>query len=101
VTGVGVELPMNGPIDPSLRRRLTEALAQAVELKQDFTSDLRLPVHPSSTLRRDEAVGNAASGFNTASAALVGSLDHLLTWYQVVAGDLDRFALMCDVSRQS
>jgi hypothetical protein len=37
--------------------------------------------------------GNAASVFNTASVAIVGALDHLRTWYQIVAGDLRRFPL--------
>ena len=31
--------------------------------------------------------------FNTASVAIVGALDHLTTWYQIVAGDLKRFPL--------
>jgi hypothetical protein len=90
---VSGQLPTREPFDPSVLQRLHDSLARAVELHETFVAQHRLPVHPSSCLRRDEAVGNAASGFNTASVATVGALDHLLTWYQIVAGDLKRFPL--------
>jgi hypothetical protein len=89
----GAELPTSEPSDPALIQRLHDTLARAVELEGLFEVQHRLRVDASSLLRRDEAVGNAASVFNTASAAMVGALDHLRTWYQVVAGDLKRFPL--------
>ena len=87
------ELPTSEPFNRALIQRLHDTLARAVELQETFQAQLRLPIHASSRLRRDETTGNAASGFNTASAALVGALDHLLTWHQIVAGDLKRFPL--------
>jgi hypothetical protein len=78
---------------PALIQRLHDTLARAVELQKTFEAQHRLPIHASSLLRRDEATGNAASVFNTASVAMVGALDHLHTWYQIVAGDLKRFPL--------
>lgn len=76
-----------------LSQQLHDTLARAVELTETFEAQNRLPIHASSRLRRDDAVGNAASVFNTASVAIVGALDHLTTWYQIVAGDLKRFPL--------
>jgi hypothetical protein len=93
VADVGCELPTSEPLNHALIQRLRDTLAQAVELEETFQSQHRLPIHDSSLLRRDEAVGNAASGFNTASVATMGALDHILTWYQIVAGDLKRFPL--------
>jgi hypothetical protein len=81
------------PLNPMLSQQLHDTLARAVELMETFEAQNRLPIHASSRLRRDEAVGNAASVFNTASVAIVGALDHLTTWYQIVAGDLKRFPL--------
>jgi len=86
-------LPVSEPIDPVLGQRLLDALTHVVELEETFEIQHRLPVHDRSRLRLDESVGNAASGFNTASVAVAGSLDHLRTWYQLVAGDLKRFPL--------
>jgi hypothetical protein len=86
-------VPTSEPANPALIQRLHDTLARAVELEETFEAQHRLPVHASSGLRRDEATGNAASVFNTASAAMVGALDHLHTWYQIVAGDLKRFPL--------
>jgi hypothetical protein len=93
VADVGVELPASEPLNPMLSQQLHDTLARAVELTETFEAQNRLPIHASSRLRRDEAVGNAASVFNTASVAIVGALDHLTTWYQIVAGDLKRFPL--------
>ena len=92
VADVGA-VPTSEPRYPALIQRLHDTLARAVELEETFEAQHRLPVHASSLLRRDEATGNAASVFNTASAAMVGALDHLHTWYQIVAGDLKRFPL--------
>jgi hypothetical protein len=89
----GVELPTSEPLDPTLGQRLRDTLARAVELEKTFEEQHQLPVQASSPLRRDEAVGNAASVFNTASVATVGALDHLRALYQIVAGDLKRFPL--------
>jgi hypothetical protein len=93
VADVGAELPASEPLNPMLSQQLHDTLARAVELTETFEAQNRLPIHASSRLRRDEAVGNAASVFNTASVAIVGALDHLTTWYQTVAGDLKRFPL--------
>ena len=90
---VSGELPTSQPLDPTLGQRLYDTLARAVELEEIFEAQHRLPIDASSLLRRDEAAGNAASVFNTASVATVGALDHLRTWYQIVAGDLKRFPL--------
>jgi hypothetical protein len=90
---MGDELPTREPFNPTLIQRLHDTLARAVELQDTFVAQHRLPIHASSHLRRDEATGNAASGFNTASVATVGALDHILTWHQIVAGDLKRFPL--------
>lgn len=81
------------PPYPAPIQRLHDTLARAVELEETFEAQHRRPIDASSLLRRDEATGNAASVFNTASVALVGALDHLTTWYQIVAGDLKRFPL--------
>ena len=76
-----------------LSQQLHDTLARAVELTETFEAQNRLPIHATSRLRRDDAEGNAASVFNTATLAIVGALDHLTTWYQIVAGDLKRFPL--------
>src|SRR5207247_2509995 len=76
-----------------LGQRLVDALENALDVERTFEAAHRSPVHPASRLRRDEALGNAASGFNTASIGLVGALDHLRAWYQLIAGDLQRFPL--------
>jgi hypothetical protein len=81
------------PFNPMLSQQLHDTLARAVELTETFEAQNRLPIHASSRLRRDEAVGNAASVFSTASVAIVGALDHLTTWNQIVAWDLKRFPL--------
>jgi hypothetical protein len=93
VATVGGGLPTREPFNPTVVQRLHDTLARAVELDEIFEAQHRLPTDASSLLRRDEAAGNAASGFNTASAAVVGALDHLLTWYAVIDGDLKRFPL--------
>ena len=82
-------MPTSQPANPRLVQRLCATLARAVELEATFEAQHRLPVHSSSPLRRDEAVGNAASGFNIASVAVVGALVDLRTWYQIIAGDRD------------
>lgn len=80
------ELPMSEPVNPELGQRLHDTLLQVVEMEDTFQLQHRLPVHATSRLRLDEGAGNAASGFNTASVSIVSALDHLRTWYQVVAG---------------
>jgi hypothetical protein len=87
------DTPTTQAMDPVLGQRLLETLTLAVELEETFVVQYQLPVHARSRLRVDESVGNAASGFNTASIAVVGALDHLRTWYQLIAGDLKRFPL--------
>jgi hypothetical protein len=74
-------------------QRLWDTLARAEELEIVLHDSLRLPVHPQSRLRHDETAGNAASCFNTASISLAGALDHLVTWFHLVAGDLARLPL--------
>ncbi|GIH19164.1 hypothetical protein [Rugosimonospora africana] len=88
-----IDLSTTLPIDPVLGQRLLDILAPAVELEDNFVAQHRLPVHAQSRLRADESVGNAASAFRTASIAVVGALDHLCTWHQLIAGDLNRFPL--------
>ena len=81
VTGIGgAGLPTSEQLDPGSAQRLRDTLARAVDLEATFDAHHELAVNPSSRLRQDEAVGNAASVFNTASVALIGALDHLRTW---------------------
>lgn len=80
------EMPMTEPADPELGKRLHDILLDAVEIEEAFQIQHKLPVHAKSRLRLDEGIGNAASGFNTASVSVISALDHLRTWYQVVAG---------------
>lgn len=87
------EMPTKEPLDQVAARRLHDTLSRSVELGETFEQNLRIPLSPSCRLRQDEALGNAASAFNTASVALVGALDHIQTWYSVVAADLTRFPL--------
>jgi len=88
-----VELPTTQPIDPVLGQRLLDILTLAVEMEETFVVQCQLPVHAQSRLRIDESIGNAASGFNTASIAVAGALDHVRTWHQLIAADLKRFPL--------
>jgi hypothetical protein len=62
---------MREPIHRELGQRLLDTLALAAELRETFDAQNRFPIHRSSHLSRDEAVGNAASMFNTASVATV------------------------------
>lgn len=79
------ELPMTEPVHTELGQRLHDTLFAIIEMEDTFQIQHKLPVHATSRLRLDEGVGNAASGFNTASVSIVSALDHLRTWYQVVA----------------
>jgi hypothetical protein len=84
MTDFGRLLPTE-QIDPILAGRLHDTLAKAVGLERTFQVQHMLPVHAASRLHVDEGTGNAASGFNTASASVVSAVDHLRTWYQIVA----------------
>lgn len=88
-----IEVPTTQPIDPVLGQRLLNTLTAGVDLEKTFLTQNRMPVHARSRLRLDQSIGNAASGFNTASIAVAGALDHLCTLYQLIACDIKRFPL--------
>src|SRR5467141_1358428 len=74
------------PADQTEFGKLAAALNDVGDMVDHYNLSLTLPVLPQSLLRADEAVGNVASGFNTASAALVVAIDNLSTWHDVVVG---------------
>jgi len=81
------------PIDLPQANRLLRTLGAVHKIEERLRSSSIRKIHPESALVRDQAAGNAASGFNCAASALAAAVDHLRTWYYRLGGDLERFSM--------
>lgn len=81
------------PLDHAVANRLLDTLGTVKDLEELMTASHVRPVHPQSQLNRDLAAGNAAFAYNYASNSVGTAIDHLRTWYNMVACDLEKFPM--------
>ncbi|NYH40316.1 hypothetical protein HNR22_000043 [Micromonospora jinlongensis] len=80
-------------LDPAAANRLLHALGTVKDLEERLMASHVRPVPAESQLNRDLAVGNAAFAYNYASNAVGAAIDHLRTWYNMLACDLVKFPM--------
>ncbi|MFI7592815.1 hypothetical protein [Micromonospora sp. NPDC049359] len=81
------------PIDVAAANRILRALGAVNDLEERMAASKTRPTHAQSQLNRDLSVGNAAFAYNCASNAVGTALDHLRTWYNILACDLGKLPM--------
>jgi hypothetical protein len=93
VDGNTHKLETTRPIDVAAAQRLLNTLHLVLELEDRLQTSYLQPQHHRSLLSADLAAGNAASAANCAAHALASAIDHLRTWYYLIAGDIVQFSV--------
>lgn len=81
------------PIDVATANRILQTLGIVRDLEKRIAASNIRPTHAQSQLNWDLTVGNAAFAYNCASNAVATALDHLRTWRNMLACDLDKLPM--------
>ncbi|MER7996761.1 hypothetical protein [Micromonospora chalcea] len=80
-------------LDPEVANLLLRSLGTVNDLEELMMASHVRSGHAQSQLNQDLTVGNAAFAYNYASNAVGAAIDHLRTWYNMVACDLNKFPM--------